>query len=1025
MYLKREYEMINMNPIWRRICFVCLVLGILASVRCQSPNHSKNAQLMGRGDLRIGLDSETGLPETIISKVGNQKRTWLSGPVMLTVTDEASQKQEQVSGAVVRVEKDGVESTSDLALLGISLSHRLQVADNKAVWEMTFTGDGKRTGHEIKLELPVVFPGARIFTPSQYGVMDVNAYPTFEPVPYATYAWNDGQSYVLPLVSIMDPGSDNAFTVALPADDNIPHLQIAWSDARVLSLRMGHRGKGSGQPTTVRLLFYVHPADYRSVLKAYADDFPAYFRPPLPRGPYEGTFWYHHIEDHPDFEEMARQHVRYMWSSFCFPYMGEFMPESREWYPYTYALEWAFKKTMTDDTLKSFIGKMNDRGIGVYAYLNVTEYGGAGGKEGTTARADSIIEQQLADALVRNAEGKPIGTWAGSKVINPGPAYSYWPVLMGHIRRHLDRVPEFEGFMVDRLDWASGFDFGHNDGLSMDGEVPMENLAVPVSAALQEISRMVHEAGQRIFVNQFWRVELVRDADGYCHENDYLPAMAYLAPYRPASAWNERYNYHGDLLPFEAQMKRRLQWALFPQMIAHEFPICQQPPNPRAADLMELFAPVFEPLMGKEQVLIPHCVSVTGPNDVNLFINGNGHYVAPVTSRVRFLCRPPQVLEPTEVTLHVPDAAKLSWAHVFSVDGSPYRAPVESRRGEAVVTLEKHGTSSMIVVGKGQEPPLEQGDAARLDAIRMKLFPSVQKEESVPERPDLKDITEIELEVSGTRVGASYPSTVVEVFVDGRRTGNIRDAQSWFKRTTVATELPEQPPVISLLPGDEGTWLVPEKAKLVVRMKDGRTYRVASWERSDACGADGIRGLRLPLSWREISPVAGATARFNAKDVRTGGSWVGKVGGSAYWMSGFREGEPQSGFGMKVAKGRGHAWSYRVRGDSRVLQHSADASYSRRATCWLDTDHVDIRVVPPDDTPYRLSVYILDYDHTGLAEKVLVLSGQEILDEREVSADETEKGVYLSWKAVGPIIISARKTAGTNAAVSGVFVDRP
>ena len=92
------------------------------------------------------------------------------------------------------------------------------------------------------------------------------------------YAWTDGQAYVLPIVSVMDPESDSALTLALPADANIPHFQVAWSDSRTLSLRMGHRGVGGGRPTTVRLLIYLHPADYRSALKAYAEDFPAYFR---------------------------------------------------------------------------------------------------------------------------------------------------------------------------------------------------------------------------------------------------------------------------------------------------------------------------------------------------------------------------------------------------------------------------------------------------------------------------------------------------------------------------------------------------------------------------------------------------------------------------------------------------------------------------------------------------------------------------------------------------------------------------
>jgi hypothetical protein len=822
----------------------------LALAQCQSPGRSKTAQFVGQGGLKMSVNTDTGLPSAIISRVGGRERSWLSGPTRLTVKRETSQKKESVSGANVRIKNNKVEVSAELASLGISCSQHLQVFANKAVWEISLQSAAKRTGHEIEIELPVVFPQARIFTPSQYGVMDVAAYPTFEPVAYARYAWTDGQAYVLPLVSVLDPESDSALTVALPADANIPHLQVAWSDARTLSLRMGHRGVGDGRPMTLRLLIYVHPADYRAALRAYSEDFPAYFHPPLPRGPYEGTFWYHHILDHPGFEEMARQHVRYIWTSFWFTHMGEFLPESKEWYPYTYALEWKTKQKMSDETITAFIRKMRSHGIGTYAYFNVTEFGGAGGERGDTADADRLLEERLSPALAKNAEGNNIPTWAGSKVINPGREYPYYLVLAEQVRRHLERLPELDGFMVDRLDWTSAFDYGHDDGLSMDGDRPMENLAVPVADALAGLCRQAHEAGKRVFVNQFWRIEVVRDADGYCHENDYLPALGYLAPFRPASAWQMRQGYTGDLLPFEAQMKRRLHWALFPQLIAHEFPVCQQPPDPRAADFMEVFAPLFEPLMGKEQVLLPHCVALTGPNEVNLFRNGKGYYAAPVTSRAGFLCRPPCASEQVQLTLRVPDAAEISWAQVYSADGPPYRGVVEVREGAAVIGIGRHGSSSLVVAAKGREPPLEDADAARLDVVRARLFPAGRKKDPVTGRPEVKDIAEVSLEISGAPVSASSPTNVIDILLDGQKIGEIRNAESSLRMTWGGTALPEKPPAVSLIPGDEGTWLAPEKVELLVRTGDGRRFRVASWEPGDACAAEGLHGLRLPLSWR-------------------------------------------------------------------------------------------------------------------------------------------------------------------------------
>ena len=367
----------------------------------------------------------------------------------------------------------------------------------------------------------------------------------------------------------------------------------------------------------------------------------------MPRGPYEGTFWYHHIQDHPAPEEMARQSVRYIWSSFWFTHLGEYLPDAQPWEPFTYAKWWKLAETMTDEKIRTFVRTMHERGIGTYAYFNVTEYGGAGGKTGDSAEAARILREQFANALVKDARGNDIPTWEGAMAMNPGSRYSLWPFLEDQVRRHLTRLPEIDGFVIDRLDWASQFDYAHDDGLSMIGERPVENLAVPVSEAVQAVARLSHAADKRVFVNQFYRIEVLRDVDGVCHENDYLPALGYLTPLRPASAWHHRRPYTGDLLSFEAQLKQRLQWALFPQMIAHQFPISQQAPDPRAADFLELYAPLFDTLLGKEQVLLPHCVQVSGANDVNLFVNPAGQYVVPITSRTRFVSRPGRARKPS------------------------------------------------------------------------------------------------------------------------------------------------------------------------------------------------------------------------------------------------------------------------------------------------------------------------------------------------------------------------------------------
>src|SRR5208283_1660136 len=152
--------------------------------------------------------------------------------------------------------------------------------------------------------------------------------------------------------------------------------------------------------------------------------------------------------------------------------------------------------------------------------------------------------------------------------------------------------------------------------------------------------------------------------------------------------------YSGDLLQFEAKLKRRLQFAVFPQMIAHRFPISQQAPNPRAADFLELYAPLFAALAGKTQVLEPHCVSVSGANDCNLFRDRAGNFVVPVTSRTRFLTRRATTNEQAAVvTIRLPEAQNAGWAQVVSADRAPYPAELKAVGGGVEITLPHYQTA--------------------------------------------------------------------------------------------------------------------------------------------------------------------------------------------------------------------------------------------------------------------------------------------------------------------------------------------
>jgi hypothetical protein len=1002
-----------------RLLSIAIVLLTLARSASSADDPIARLQI-GDAVLRATIDKANGVPTGVESAA----RHWRAAPVAMTVKREGTGETASPADGAVSGENS---VTASLSALGLAMSSRWSQDRGWLVWDLDFTGAQPRRGHEVIVDLPILKPSYRIFTPSDRGVMDLAMHATFKPVAYGVIPWDgsnstngaNGEAYVLPLVSVFDPSKDAALTIALPPDENIPHLQVEWKDAQTLRLTFGHRGMGGGKPSPLKILFTTHAADYRSALAAYAARYPAYFETPMPRGDNEGAFWYHHIQDHPDFTEMQRQNVRFIWSSFWFNHLGDYLPQEKEWFPYTYAKWWNLGKKMDDMQINAFIDEMHGRGIATYAYFNVTEYGGSGGQSGGTAEAQRILQERFANALMKDAEGKPIPTWEGAMAMNARSQYALRPFLQDQIRRHVERLPNFDGFIIDRLDWGSLLDYGHDDGLTMVGDRPADNMAGAVADAVQDVCRLTHDAKKRVFINQFYRVELMRDVDGSCHECDYL-AQGYLEPFRPAAAWLQQRPYvrQRDLAPFEAHLKRRLLIALQPQMIAHEFPISQQSPDKSAADLMELFSPLFKVFAGKRQVLEPHCIAVTGANDVNLFADGQGHYLAPITSRTHFVTRGDRSQGAVEVTIALPDAPHLKWARAIPLGEKPYDAAIRTRDGKAVVEIPHHGAATMLVIGKGESPVLDAADAARLIAVRDSRFPPHKITAAEPASAPTATVADAVLSLDGTCFYHPGPFTVKlgETTVG---TLNGRSGSFPFKIVDLAK------PVVRIIAGDDGVWYLPERVRLTVHGTD-KSAAYATWTSGDPIdAASSPKELVLPLRWTRQTP---ETSEFKGQDTDRGGNWSGAYGTTAAWLAGTPSASKavQSGFRLDVRQGSAFAWAAGS-DDARALV-VPDATDKRRiAACWFDPKELVCQITPANDRPYRLTAYLLDYDRAGRSvEAAIADSFGKRLDARPVTVKQMDGGVYLTWAVRGTAKIQLRYTGANpqaNATMSAVFID--
>jgi hypothetical protein len=65
------------------------------------------------------------------------------------------------------------------------------------------------------------------------------------------------------------------------------------------------------------------------------------------------------------------------------------------------------------EKVSAFTRDMRPHGISVYAYLNLSEYGGPGDKAGDASVSDRLHKASLADPLLKDQGWKPAGGGAG------------------------------------------------------------------------------------------------------------------------------------------------------------------------------------------------------------------------------------------------------------------------------------------------------------------------------------------------------------------------------------------------------------------------------------------------------------------------------------------------------------------------------------------------------------------------------------------------------------------------------------
>ena len=181
-------------------------------------------------------------------------------------------------------------------------------------------------------------------------------------------------------------------------------------------------------------------------------------------------------------------------------------------------------------------------------------------------------------------------------------------------------------------------------------------------------------------------------------------------------------------------------------------------------------------------------------------------------------------------------------------------------------------------------------------------------------------------------------------------------------------------------------------------------------------GYDGPTGLGSPWGAPVVLPAGqGPTLQQEPQ-----GSWVGKVGSAGYLLAGWdgvQDVSDMPNVTASLVQGSRFQWAQNTT-DVRALQ-SPDG-LSRNTSAYYDPNQIQLRLSFKEAYSGNLHLYAADFDSLGRRETISV-NGQALT----LSSDFSQ-GAWLSFPisvgAGGTVIITATRTAGPNALLSGFFL---
>jgi len=441
----------------------------------------------------------------------------------------------------------------------------------------------------------------------------------------------------LPAVTLYN--TEAGVTVAAAFEVPAPTLTFSWEEtpqAAAITGTISHLRLPAGGKARASLLIGQHEGCWRPGLGWLVDLYPEYFEPPNPKvWDYDGPMIYDFVTSESRLRRDLGQDLTWQELGWYWPHLGLYLPKGESWSRQPRS-EGGLGEggTVTRAALNEYIDLTSRLGIAQCLYFQSTESWA------------EFAEENFPECRYGLANGALVPTWVKCVVMNPDPEGRFGQHIQDQLRSLVTAFPGMAGVFWDQ-NCYTGFDFAHDDGVSMVNGRRVSMLELPQERLLARGGKFLHDHGKVIFTNGGWTVGLARHCDGHMSEGTGpTRRLQYICM-----------NKHLTLLAYDNSLQRcreKLELAL---ETGAQPAVTLGDDSCRA--LYENYKPIFRLLRRKSWVFHPRALTL--PNGIagNVFRNPAGNYVVTAIADRQHPVPPVERDEPVLVAVRVPQADEI------------------------------------------------------------------------------------------------------------------------------------------------------------------------------------------------------------------------------------------------------------------------------------------------------------------------------------------------------------------------------